>query len=190
MCWSANGSLATWAAGMTLAGATYGYEPKLWLFMVLFTQMQLVEYFLWKNLKVPRLNVLGSRAAALVIFLEPVAAIYMIKDDALRNKMLAGYAVYVAALFMTQRFDFHTTVGGNGHLKWKWLPHHILLIPWFIFFTSPFLISGYYKTFVIMTATLLMSIYFFSKYGTASSMWCWVAVMTWIILLISKHKSQ
>jgi hypothetical protein len=190
MCWSANGSLATWLAGMTLAGATYGHEPKLWLFMVLFTQIQLIEYFLWKNLKVPRLNALGSQATALIILLEPVAAIYIIKDVSLRNKMLAGYAVYVMTILLTQRLDFHTTVGGNGHLKWNWLPHYILLIPWFIFFISPFLISGYYTSFAVSVATLLMSIYFSRKYGTVSSMWCWVAIMTWILLLISKHKSQ
>jgi len=183
MCWSANGSLATWAAAMVLAGATHGYDPKLWLFAFVFTQMQLIEYFLWKDLKVPRLNTLWSQAGMLVILLEPVAAIYLIEDVALRNKMLAGYAVYVTAVLMTQKFDFTTVVGGNGHLKWKWTPPVLASIPWFVFFLAPLWISGNYGVFAGGVATLLMSTYFYTQYGTISSMWCWIAVSMWLFLL-------
>lgn len=185
MCWSANGSLSTWAVAMALAAASHGYDPKLWLFMVIFTQIQLVEYFLWKNMKVPQLNALGSKAAALVLILEPLAAIYIIKNVELRNKMFMGYAVYLAALLMTQSFDFRTVIGGNGHLQWKWLPSWGLIVPWILFLVVPFLIAGYYKSFAVAIATLLMSIYFFSKYGTVSSMWCWVAVFAWILVFIN-----
>jgi hypothetical protein len=185
MCWSANSSLATWAAAMTLAGATYGYDPKLWIFACVFTQMQLIEYFLWKNLHVPRLNTSWSQAGLLVILLEPVAAIYMIENIELRNKMLMGYAVYVAALLTTQKFDFRTVVGGNGHLEWKWVPSYTLLVPWIIFFASPLLIAGYYKSFAVAITTLLMSIFFYRKYGTVSSMWCWIAVFSWILIFIN-----
>ena len=177
MCWSANGSLATWAAAMALAGGSYGYDPKLWAFMVVYTQIQLVEYFLWKNIKTPRLNALGSKAAALILIIEPIAAIYLIKDVALRNKMLAGYALYIASLLATQSFDWRTTVGGNGHLRWEWLPSWGLIVPWILFLVVPFLISGYYKSFAVAIVTLLISIYFFSKYGTVSSMWCWTAII-------------
>lgn len=184
MCWSAQGSLATWAAAMALAGGTHGYDPQLWSFMMLFSQIQLVEYFLWKNLKTPGLNAMGSQAAALILVLEPVAAIYMIKEEALRNKMLTGYAVYISFLLMTQSFDWRTSVGGNGHLKWEWLPSHLLLIPWIAFLTAPFWISGRYKSFVVAIATLFMSIYFYAKYGTVSSMWCWIAISAWLFVLL------
>jgi hypothetical protein len=186
MCWSATGSLATWAAGMTLAGATYGYEPKLWLFMIVFTQMQLVEYFLWKNLHVPRLNVLGSQAAAFLVFLEPIMAIYMIEDVNLRNKVFAGYAVYVMTVLLTHRFNFKTVVGGNGHLEWKWLPPTTVMIPWFLFFLIPLWISGHNYAFILSGMTLLMSTYYYTKYNTVSSMWCWIAVSSWILLLMNK----
>ena len=188
MCWSANGSLATWAAAMVLAGATYGYEPKLWLFAFVFTQMQLIEYFLWKDLKVPRLNTLWSKVGLFVILLEPVAAIYLIEDIALRNKMLAGYAVYVAALLMTQKFDFTTTVGGNGHLKWNWTLPFLASIPWFLFFIAPLWISGNYGSLTVAVATLAMSTYFYSQYGTISSMWCWIAVLSWLTIFAKSRK--
>lgn len=183
MCWSANGSLATWAAGMMLAGATYGYEPKIWLFAFVFTQLQLIEYFLWKNLKVPRLNTLWSQAGMLVVLLEPIAAMYLIDDAAIRNKMLAGYAVYIAAMLMTQKFDFTTVVGGNGHLKWNWAPNMIVSIPWFIFFIAPLWISGNYVILALAAVTLAMSTYFYMQYGTISTMWCWIAVSAWLVML-------
>jgi hypothetical protein len=186
MCWSANGSLATWAAAMVLAGATYGYNPKIWLFAFVFTQMQLVEYFLWKNLEVPRLNALWSQVGLLLILLEPVAAIYMIEDIALRNKMFVAYAIYVAALLKTQKFDFTTTVGENGHLKWDWLPSLPVMIPWFVFFLAPLLISGNYGTLSFGVATLLTSAYFYKKYDAMTSMWCWIAVSSWIFIAYNR----
>lgn len=187
MCWSANGSLATWAVAMALAAATKEKtDPKLWLLLLVFTQMQLVEYFLWKNLKVPRLNVLGSQAAMFVILLEPIAAMYMIEDTELRNKMLIAYGVWVA-FFLSRRFDFRTTVGGNGHLKWNWLPALMVWAPWFFFFLPPLWISGHHMAFTAALGALVMSSYFFGKYGTFSSMWCWIAVFSWVGVFIQSR---
>jgi hypothetical protein len=153
--------------------------------MVVFAQMQLVEYFLWKNIKVPRLNALGSQAAALVVLLEPIAAIYMIENLDLRNKMLIAYSIYAALLLVTQSFDWRTTVGGNGHLKWEWLPHPIVMAPWFIFFLAPLWIAGHRIVLMAAVATLALSTYYYSKYGTISSMWCWIAVSGLLFLFIT-----
>lgn len=188
MCWSADGSLATWAAAMTLAGITHGYDPKLWVFAAIFTHMQLVEYFLWKNLQVPRLNTFWSQIGFLIVLIEPVAAIYLIENESLRNKLLVGYAMYVAVLLSTQKFDFRTVVGGNGHLEWKWIPSLFKLIPWFVFFLAPIWIAGYHEIFIGACLTLLASIYFYGKYGTFSTMWCWIAVSIWVYFFIDKNK--
>jgi hypothetical protein len=186
MCWSANGSLGTWAAAMALAAASQQtHDPKLWIFMVLFTQMQLVEYYLWKNLNVPRLNALGSKAAMLIILLEPIAAIYLMDNTPLRTKLFIGYATWVVWFLTSQTFDFRTIVGGNGHLKWNWLPLNASMIPWFVFFFVPLWLSGYRGAFAAGLFTLLMSFYFYEKYGTTSSMWCWVAVFTWILFYLN-----
>lgn len=157
--------------------------------MVVFTQMQLVEYYLWKNLNVPRLNALGSKAGMLVVMLEPIAAIYLMDDTPLRTKLFIGYAVWLVWFLTSQTIDFRTIVGGNGHLKWKWLPLGVPMIPWFFFFLAPLWLSGHYGAFMAALVTLLMSGYFFRQYGTTSSMWCWVAVLTWIVFYMqSKRK--
>jgi hypothetical protein len=183
MCWSANGSLATWAAGMTLAlAANKQYDPVLWTFMVIFTQIQLVEYFLWRNLKIPRLNSLWSKAGLVVILLEPIAAIYMIKNKNLRFKFLVAYGVYVMALLMTQQFNFSTKIGLNGHLQWNWLIPLWKFLPWFVFLLAPMWIGGKnHGTFLLCSITLLMSLYFYFKYKTVGTMWCWIAVFAWVL---------
>jgi hypothetical protein len=167
---------------MTLAVASgRQYDPALWTFMVLFTQMQLIEYFLWRDLKVPRLNALWSKVGLFVIALEPVAAIYLIKDTELRRKMLMAYGAYIAMLLLTQKFDFRTVVGGNGHLEWKWgIPDWLPALPWFIFFLAPILISKRYDVFAYALGILLVSMYFYMRYNTISSMWCWFAVFGWL----------
>lgn len=182
MCWSANGSLATWVAGMTLALASNKqYDPVLWAFMVIFTQIQLVEYFLWKNLKVPRLNSLSSKAGLFVILLEPIAAIYMIKNKNLRNNFLITYGLYITGVLLTHRFDFSTKVGINGHLEWNWLIPFWKALPWFVFLLAPMWIGGENNgTFLFSIITLLMTLYFYFRYKTAGTMWCWIAVFAWI----------
>ena len=182
MCWSANGSLATWAVAMTLAGATYGYEPKVWLFMFVFSQMQLVEYFLWKNLNVPSQNALWSKIALAVVILEAAAAIYMIENVPLRNKIFVGYALYISLLLSTYPFDWRTTIGGNGHLSWQWAPSLTVLVPFYLCFFGSMWISGHYATLTGGIITAALSIYYYGKYGSASSMWCWISILAFIIL--------
>lgn len=181
MCWSANGSLATWAAAMTLAlSANKQYDPALWAFMVIFTQIQLVEYFLWKNLKVPRLNALWSKVGLFVLALEPIAAIYMIKNKQLRVKFLVAYGLYLTTLLFTSKFNFSTSVGKNGHLQWNWANPFLKTIPWILFLIVPVCISGNYLSFLFASVTLMISLYFYMKYNTAGTMWCWIAVFGWI----------
>jgi hypothetical protein len=187
MCWSANGSLSTWAVAMVLAAGSYGYEPKIWLFMVVFAQMQLVEYFLWKNLKVPSQNALWSKVAAAVVLLEAAAAIYMIENVPLRNKIFTGYALYVVILLATYPFDWRTTIGGNGHLSWQWAPSLTALIPFYLCFFGSMWIAGNYVTLAGGILTAALSIHYYGKYGSASSMWCWISIFGLFVLFLKSR---
>ena len=190
MCWSANGSLATWIAGMSIALASNRqYDPALWNFMVLFTQIQLIEYFLWKDLRVPKLNAIWSKVGLTVILLEPLAAILLIKNANLRQKAILAYGVWIAAVLLTQKFDFTTVVGGNGHLKWNWLiPSFWWAVPWFIFLFGAIWVSGNPRVFWFAVATWLISSYFYLRYKTIASMWCWIAISMWLIYFIASRK--
>lgn len=145
----------------------------LWLYLHKFNWL---NTFLWKNLKVPRLNSLSSKAGLFVILLEPIAAIYMIKNKNLRNNFLITYGLYITGVLLTHRFDFSTKVGLNGHLQWNWIIPFWSL-PWFVFLLAPMWIGGQNNgTFLFASITLLMTLYFYFRYKTAGTMWCWIAV--------------
>lgn len=182
MCWSAQGSLATYSLGMALAALTKyqgTLDPKMWFFMVLFTHMQLVEYFLWKNLSVPKLNAMWSAIGLGLILAEPAAALNLLND----KRLLALYTVGAIAYVLTQKINFTTVIGGNGHLKWNWLAQtwtYSLL--WFIAFLLPFLLTKRYDALAFGLGTLMISLYFNNKYGTFSSYWCWLAIGYWLFI--------
>ena len=187
MCWSAEGSLTTYALAMCLA-AIHKYRgilnPTLLLFMVVFAQMQLVEYFLWKNLTVPSANQLWSSVGLSLIVIQPLVTAMLLPAD-MRNTSwlitLTGTALY----FLTSKVDLTTTVGGNGHLKWNWLPPLTSpwIIGWLVMLLTPLWFTGYRASALFGLITYFISTYFNNKYGTAGSYWCWVAVSMFFISL-------
>lgn len=184
MCWSAEASLSTYLAAMTMAAITRGTTEKIWWLMFTFSQMQLAEFFMWRDM--PN-NQFGSMLGALSLALQPVASIYMIENIQLRNTLWGLYALILSTVLMRNPV-FRAEVGGNGHLKWLFIdgltsPGAIL---WLVFLLAPFVISKSYKSLAFGLVTLAASIYFYEKYGTAGTMWCWIVVLAWLFLLL-KH---
>lgn len=189
MCWSAEGSLTTYAFAMTLA-LIHHYKktlhPTLLLFMIVFAQMQLVEYFLWKNLTVPNANQLWSSVGLSLIVIQPFITAMLLPDD-MRNKAwmitLAGTALY----FLMKKVDLSTTVGGNGHLKWNWIPSLASpwIIGWLVMLLAPLWITGRRLSVFFGLITYFMSAYFNNKYGTAGSYWCWIVISTFLFAFLN-----
>lgn len=177
MCWSAEGSLKTYAAAMTLVAIHLfrgKIDPILLLFLVVFTQMQLVEYFLWKNLDD---TTFWSRIGFFLLMAQTLVTAAMLPPNmrvAAWTIILAGTAMYL----LTNKVDATTVVGDNGHLKWNWVPP--VTSPWawgwLVMLLGPFLITRHYYLLLFGMGTWIMSFYFNSKYGTLSSYWCWVAI--------------
>ncbi|NBX49425.1 hypothetical protein EBT25_05645 [bacterium] len=186
MCWSAEGSLGTYTAGMLLAAlAKNRLDPRVWIFMTLFTHIQLVEYFLWKNLHVPRLNSMWSAVGLALILAEPAASLNLLGDVRLVVAYTLGCIVYI----LTQKIDFTTVVGGNGHLKWNWAvmePRNIGVYIWLCIFLLPLYVTKNYLLFIAGLVTLAISAFFNTKYGTISSYWCWINIFSWVIPFLKK----
>lgn len=185
MCWSAEGSLQTYAFGMILA-AMHKYQgdldPQIWLLMTVFTHMQLVEYFLWKNLNVPDSNRLWSGAGMALLFIQPLISATLLNPN-LRNKLWITYALGAATYFATRKVDLTTEVGGNGHLKWNWITSFKTpwAIAWLLMLVGPMVVTGHKTAASFIVATYFASSYFNDKYGTAGSYWCWFAISTWML---------
>jgi hypothetical protein len=99
-----------------------------------FFVMQLIEFFLWRNLNNKELNKLFSFLGIFLLLLQPVASLMLLKDLDLRNKMLALYIIPAFSYFIYEftNKDFLTVVSKTGHLKWDWLGYFSYFLVYFI----------------------------------------------------------
>ena len=186
MCWSANGSLSTWAFAMFLALVHKNLgtiDLPVWYLMVTFTQIQLVEYFLWKNLYIPDKNRFWSMVGGAILTIQPLVAATVLNDKQ-RNVFWIVYLIGIITFLLKNKIDFTTTIGGNGHLKWNWVDRDlksVYCILWMIALLAPLWITGHHVIAAAGLITYIISSYFNDKYGTAGSYWCWIATLSWLL---------
>ncbi len=186
MCWSAEASLSTYLAAMTAAAITYG-KSDIWWLLFTFSQIQLAEFFMWKDM--PH-NQLGSMIGSLSLVLQPVASIYLIKDVSLRNKLWIMYGIFTVLGTLFGNPVFKAVKGDNGHLKWlfissiKSIREFANVVIWLAFLFAPLIITKQFVPLVFGVATLAVSLFFFLKYETWGTMWCWVSIFAWLLLII------
>lgn len=191
MCWNQYVSLNTFvfsAFALLLIVYNNKYSPYkieelnsvyAYFFLMSFFTMQLIEFFLWRNLNNKELNKLFSILGASLLLLQPVASLMLLKDIDLRNKMLMIYSIPAFSYFIykvTTR-DFLTEVTRSGHLKWDWIHlngnKQILFIGWLFFLFFSILYNKLYLGFAYTVALLLISLYSYTKEGSFGSLWCW-----------------
>ena len=151
-----------------------------YIFLMSFIAMQLIEFFLWRNLNNKDMNRKLSIAGALLLMVQPIASLLMLKNEFTRNALLTTYTIPAFAYFIykviTQR-NFNTTVTPTGHLRWNWLnqdKNKLLGLIWFFFlYFSVFSNKQYYTAGGITLALLAISYYSYSKEGSYGSLWCW-----------------
>jgi hypothetical protein len=191
MCWNQYVSLNTFLfSAFVLVLIVYNnkYSPyKLdelnsiyaYFFLMSFFVMQLIEFFLWRNLNNKELNKLFSFLGIFLLLLQPVASLMLLKDLDLRNKMLSLYIIPAFSYFIYEftNKDFLTVVSKTGHLKWVWIDlsgnKQILFIAWLFFLFFSIFYNKYYLGLAYTMALLLISSYSYSKDGSSGSLWCW-----------------
>lgn len=149
-----------------------------YIFLLSFILMQLIEYFIWDNLNNNSINHFLSICAAFLIFIQPIASIFVIKNIKERYRLLSIYLLFgipfsIYSLFNTK---FTTTVAENGHLRWDWINNknsHIGYLFYLFFLFYPLVREKLYFSSLLAFVLLLITFYTFFKDGTADSMWCW-----------------
>ena len=162
---------------------------------MVFSSMQFIEYFLWKNIDNPKKNELYSKLGLFVILLEPLAAINMIEKIPLKNHLSSFYLImtFIYLLFHYKNINFKTTIGKKGFLKWDWLEtigsnqnmiHNLYFIIWTIilfyscYLTKDWIIIG------IGIFTYLYSWYNYTKYEAFGTYWCYIVNFIWICIIL------
>lgn len=190
MCWNQSVSMNTFILG--IFAILFAYFNKIIdvyqaIFIGSICLMQLIEFFLWRNIKNKKKNIFWSNAAVLVLFIHPFLSILTIPKN--HNVVLLTFmAIYLSFNLFSiinrlngknkqlnpNKIDNFATIGKNKHLRWNWLAISPYRIFFYVFFLLvPLLFWKDKFVFLVILATFVLSLIFFSKDGTWGSMWCW-----------------
>jgi 4-amino-4-deoxy-L-arabinose transferase-like glycosyltransferase len=188
MCWNAEVSLNTFIfSSFVLVLIIYNnqftkykiHELNKWmyLFFASFIFMQLIEFFIWKNINNPYYNQVFSTIAVILLLMQPIASMMLLPNGNLRNLLLISYLLiatpYSIYNFMHKRM--HSIVSPNGHLNWMFF--HVNAIVWFVwlfFFLFSFIYQRKLLGFIFACVTLFITYLNYKNENTVGSMWCWV----------------
>jgi len=206
MCWNADISLNTFIFAFftlifiyitntyTRYKTPYFDNPLMYLFVFSVSLMQLVEFFLWRNLKNKDLNYQFSKMALYVILLQQVIIMFMIPTLAIRYSILAVYCIFIF-LFMfyfkklNNPINYHTSVAKNGHLSWDWINYkgyeNIWILIFLLFYIVPAFFTNNIILLVALTITLLISLFFYFRDNTFGTMWCWGSNLLLLYFIIN-----
>jgi hypothetical protein len=122
MCWNENVSLNTFLFSsfvllLIFYNNTYTqYKIKhfnsAWdyFFFISFISMQLIEFFIWRNINNTFYNHIFSTMAALLIFIQPVISLMLLPDISLRNNLLVTYSVFFIPYFIYKFIIFYPKI--------------------------------------------------------------------------------
>ena len=157
-------------------------NPLVYLFLFLVAGMQLIEFFLWRNLKNKKINEQLSKIASVDVFMQQLTLILLIPNLTIRFGMALSYLLFVLC-YTTYKgiydpIHYYTTVGENGHLSWGWTNYTGYETIWaiiclFFYLSAALLINNFMFSLFLLT-TMAISTFFYYKYNTLASMWCWL----------------
>ena len=189
MCWNENVSLNTFLFSsfvllLIFYNNTYTqYKIKhfnsVWnyLFFISFISMQLIEFFIWRNINNTFYNHIFSTMAALLIFIQPVISLMLLPDISLRNNLLVTYSVFFIPYFIYKFItnNMKSQISNKGHLVWLFFDTNMLLFfGWLFFFLFSFFYTRSVNTLIFGIVLFFISYYNYYKDNTIGSMWCWV----------------
>jgi hypothetical protein len=169
------------------------------LFWLIVASMQLLEYFIWKNLDNKKVNNILSQIGLLIIILQPVVAGLMITNKKYTMIYYTLLALWILVFLLTSSpFDFRTTRASNGHLSWHWLDTTLFLgITWVSFIVIAIWLdeSAIYflkiSSIIYVLALMAISYYYYKNYeGTWGSVYCSFINVFFVVVLIvifTKH---
>ncbi len=195
MCWNAEVSIQTYIFAIIclIIGYNYGFPIRKLIFMLVFSNIQLIEYFLWKNINNKKNNEFYSKLGYLNITLEPIAACLLIDNLKLRysSLIISTLLFIIYTLIYYKKIDFSTSISKNGFLQWnslKFYDHGFYYsIIWFLFFFGGIFLSKDIFIISISLLTFIYTLYNLSKHNGFASYWCsisnllWLYVIGWII---------
>ena len=205
MCWNSDISMNTFIFAilallfifLTNTYSKYKTEtfknPLMYLFFFEVALIQLIEYFLWKNLKNNKMNKLLSRLACYIIILQPFTIMLMIPIEKIKYFLLSIYIIFLLVYdILKTKYNpnvYYTTIGKNGHLSWEWMNYkgyeNIYFIIYLLFYSISTLFINNFLFTIFLIVSLLLSLINYFKFNTFGSMWCWYSNLFLLYFIIN-----
>jgi hypothetical protein len=140
--------------------------------------MQLLEFFIWRNIHNKEYNRFFSLGAFGLLSSQPIFSVMQINNSLIRNGLLAIYIFLVIPYFIIQlppTHKLHFSVSKTGHLQWGFANMNLSnWILWLFFFLFQFFYNQKVIGYIFILITLGISVYNYSQDNSIGSMWCWL----------------
>ena len=140
--------------------------------------MQLIEFFIWKNVNNPVLNSFFTLLATILLLIQPIASMMLLSGQ-MRTYLMVLYLLLTIPFFI-YRYSIKKIISSITplrHLHWNSLLYNnelIIFLIWLFFFLFPIYIKSPLFGFLFGLGTLLIMGYKYYKDQSIGSMWCWV----------------
>lgn len=189
MCWNARVSLNTFIFGTIAAIIVYllGQKNILSILSVYtISLIQLMEYFAWNNIDNPEnLNII-SKIGLLILGIQVLIINFIHLEGFELNIVITLFACFSVIVYLYNETNnkFNMEIGKNGHLIWYWVDFPVLLLSGLLFWLyGPYKNHEIKLTFIYILITVIISLYFYYKYKTWGTMWCYLGNILWIYLI-------
>ena len=188
MCWNQEVSLNTFLFSnfmllLIIYNNTYtqykinDFNNLTFIFMESFIFMQLVEFFIWRNINNKYYNHLFSALGCVLFLIQPIISITFIRNKQLKNILyilfLSSFLPYLIYQYAIN--NIYSEKSQSGHLLWKFLDNNpIVWSVWLFFFLFSFIYNRKLEAIVFIIITLILSWINYTNDNTIGSMWCWV----------------
>ena len=201
MCWNADVSLNTFLFSMFVLILIYynneytKYKIKIfenkwfYIFLSSIIFIQLLEFFIWKNLK-SNLNSFFTKCLMILIILQPVFSLMLLSNLTLRNILLIPY-IFGSILFLINLTSNEVTtyVSKSGHLVWKYFDiklggiviNKYLSLCWVFLLLFGLFYEKKWEYLLFGIITIIICSY--AEYNSSSSTWCWISNLFFIYLI-------
>lgn len=183
MCWNEHVSLNTFLfSTFVLCLILYNnlYTPykikelhslAVYLFLISIISMQLVEFFLWRNLNTDY-NIVLSTIGIILLILQPIFSLSIIEDVVLREWLCVLYVFWVLIL---GNLKVKKTVVEDGHLNWGFFKEfNLFIVGWIAFLFIGPIYRGLWPAVIIGAVLALIAHFRYKQTAIRGSMWCWL----------------
>ena len=212
MCWNESVSINTFVFGCLALIFIYftntftkyktqGFDnPFMYLIVFSFLIMQLIEFFIWRNLNNKQINRILSLIGLGIIIIQPITLMlydtYAIGNITTLIQNLSLYSIawisFLSYKYLYNPITFTTTIGVNKHLNWNWLKLPIseiivCILIYFSYIVYSLLVlknkDNIFRYFLFISVFISTILYYDTQ--DFGSMWCWIINIYMLILIVN-----